>query len=247
MSAKHALLGLLLQRDAYPYELADRLQARLGPAWAINSGQLYQTIGKLEQDGLIELVGDGPGSRTERRVFSITERGTAEFERWFAGSTSGARLTRRPLLVKLTLAGPERLDEALKQIAAYERDCAEKLKQLSKMVDEVPADGPQVRADHVLLRLGLSADIFQIEGELRWARHAHEMVSWLRNREALWPSAHERSDARSDTARKRRDARENLFSRMAARNPRPLPVRKGTGTSGGQSGTGSEEGDDPST
>src|ERR1700733_14786530 len=99
MSAKHALLGLLLQRSAYPYELADRLQARLGPAWEINSGQVYQTVRRLEQDGLIEQVDRATAVREDRHVFSITQRGVQEFERWFVSATRGARLSRRPLLV----------------------------------------------------------------------------------------------------------------------------------------------------
>ena len=92
MSAKHALLGLLLHRSAYPYELADRLQARLGPAWAINSGQLYQTISRLEQEGLIEQVEDPVGGREDRHIFAITDSGAAEFARWFESTTNGARL-----------------------------------------------------------------------------------------------------------------------------------------------------------
>src|SRR5271155_1044569 len=101
MSAKHALLGLLLDRSAYPYELADRLQQRLGPAWNVNSGQLYQTIHRLESDGLIERVDGVVGDRNFRHVFAITDDGVAEFERWF-DRESGVRLARRPLLVKIT-------------------------------------------------------------------------------------------------------------------------------------------------
>lgn len=220
MSAKHALLGLLLDRSAYPYQLADRLQQRLGPAWAVNSGQLYQTVNRLEQDGLIERVDGAAGARDDRHVFAITESGVEEWERWFASTTIGARLSRRPLLVKITLGGPERLKDALSQIDAYELECAERLKEISGRREAVPVEGPQVRAEHVLLRLGLSADIFQLEGELGWARHAHEMVSWLLGREAIWPSAHERSDELTDEARDRRDAREELFGRMAARHRR---------------------------
>lgn len=52
VSAKHALLGLLRERPAYGYQLGERLQERLGPAWAINSGHLYQTLKRMEQEGL---------------------------------------------------------------------------------------------------------------------------------------------------------------------------------------------------
>src|ERR1700685_1230557 len=108
MCAKHALLGLLRQRPAYPYELADRLQARLGPAWAINSGQLYQTVQRLEAEGLIERVDATFESHEDRHVFAITDLGVKEFEHWFESETAGARLPRRPLIAKITLAGPGR-------------------------------------------------------------------------------------------------------------------------------------------
>jgi DNA-binding PadR family transcriptional regulator len=213
MSAKYALLGLLLQRSSYPYELGDRLLQRLGPAWKVNSGQLYQTIERMEEDGLIERVDPGAQGPKDRHVFKATTGGAEEFERWFVADTSVTRLSRRPLTVKLTLAGPARLSDALEQIAAYELECARRLTELSRLHESVAVQGPRVRADHVLLRLNLSADIFALEAELRWARHAHEMISWLQGRDAIWSSETERSDAPVKDARK--DARAQLFGRMA--------------------------------
>ncbi len=218
MSAKYALLGLLLDRPAYPYELADRLQARLGPTWAINSGQLYQTIASLEEDGLIERVEGAVKGRKDRHIFEITDPGAEDFERWFGDTLGGARLSRRPLLVKVTLAGPKRIAGALAQIESYELDCAARLTELSRKREEIPDQGAQVRADHVLLRLNLSADIFQLEGELRWATHAREMVSLLLGREAIWPSASEHSGVPGDEAHDRKDTRDELFGKMAARH-----------------------------
>jgi DNA-binding PadR family transcriptional regulator len=213
MSAKHALLGLLLNKPAYPYELGNRLEARLGPSWLINSGQLYQTIGKLAEGGLIERI---DVAADDRHLYQITGRGEEEFERWFEGPPSTARLSRRPLLVKITLGGPERLEDALKQLDAYELDLAARLKDLSSEQEDIPLDEvAPVRADHVLRRLNLSADVCQLEGELRWAKLARETISLLLSREAIWPSAAERSAASTDASR----ARKELFGRMAARGP----------------------------
>jgi DNA-binding PadR family transcriptional regulator len=211
MSARHALLGLLLDRPAYPYELADRLQKRLGPTWAVNSGQLYQAIKSMEKDELIERD-EGPGTgRDDRHIYAITDAGAAEFERWF-DKKSSVRISRRPLLVKITLAGPKRLEAALAKIDAYELDCVACLQELTREREEIPDDGRLVRADHLLLRLNLSADILQLEAELQWARHAREMVSWLQSRDAVWPSTRERPDV----ADQGREARRELFARMAA-------------------------------
>lgn len=216
MSAKHALLGLLLHKPAYRYQLGDRLQERLGPAWKINSGQLYQTIGRLEGDGLIERIDDASDDLGERHVFAITQAGAAEFERWFDDAISRARLARRPLLVKIALAGPDRLCNTLTELDAYERDCTACLQEHLRLRDAIPLGGYRVRADHELLRLSLSAEITQLEAELGWARHARERISWLLQQDAIWPLARQRSSESESAVQARRDARSELFGRMAA-------------------------------
>lgn len=216
MSAKHALLGLLLDRPAYPYQLANRLAERLGPAWEVNSGQLYQTIKSLEKDGLIERVCENSSEREHRHVFEITEEGVVEFERFFEESGEAVRLSRRPLLLKITFAGPAQLEDALAKVDAYERECARRLAETARLREELPADGPLLRADHLLLRLNLSADIFQLEGELRWAAHAREMLSWLASQEALWPGEHRRSAPAAESGPEDSgSARRELFGRIA--------------------------------
>lgn len=229
MSAKHALLGLLLGRPAYGYELAYRLEERLGPAWAINSGQVSATIRAMEAEGLIARVDKtATAAHAKRQFFEITERGVEDCERWRASDTPAPRLTRRPLLVKLMLAGPDRLSEALEQIEAQQQELAEQLKELSRLFSEVPDDGLQVRADHAVLRLGLSADISEIKAELEWLRQAGQTVSWLMAHDAVWPSAAERSDGLSETARQRSEARAELFGRMRNRPLRSVSAEEGT-------------------
>jgi len=226
MSAKHALLGLLRQRPAYAYELADRLRTQLGPAWHLNSGQVSQTMRLIERDGLIAEVDASSEGSGRRRVMAITDSGMEDFERWFVEETVGASLSRRPLLVKIALAGRERLKDVLVHIDAYEHGCAEKLRDLSKAREDVPRDAVRVRADHVLLRLGLSADINQLQAELEWARHAREVIRWLEDQDALWPSGQTRPESVPAESPDRREAREHLFARMATRHLEPVPHKE---------------------
>ncbi len=215
MNARHTLLGLLLDGPTYPYQLAERLQKRLGPAWRINSGYLSQTIKGMERDGLIERIDRGiqsekaPHSKKNRHVYAITQQGVDEFERFFGGKTMLIPLSQEPLLVKITFAGPGRREGLLEQIDANERDCTSRLTALARARDESVIEGPQVRADQVLYRLSLEFDIIQLEGGLRWLRHAREMVSSLFARDTIWPFALERSTNQT---------REGLFGRMATRH-----------------------------
>ncbi len=187
MSAKHVVLGLLLEGPAYQYQLRDQMKHRLGPAWEVDTGQLSRIMRELARDELIVPVDSVASSRSRRHVYRIAERGVEELESWL-DKGEGVRLPRRPLLVKLTLGGQHRLEgNALAKIDAYEADCTRVGSELTRLLTEIPPDGALVRADHLLLRLNLSADVAHVEGELKWARHARETVTWLQAHEAVWP------------------------------------------------------------
>lgn len=53
MAIKHAVLGLLLERRGYGYELMQRLEGRLGPAWKLNPSTVYAALDQLEDEGMI--------------------------------------------------------------------------------------------------------------------------------------------------------------------------------------------------
>lgn len=215
MSTKHALLGLLLEGPSYPYQLADRLKARLGPAWALNSGQVSNAINQMKKEKLIEPVADGPGGQKRRRSVSITESGEREFEAWLEAILVAVKLPRRPELLKITLAGPTRLNTVLDHLEAYEERYTKRLNEFKDIRNLIPHQPTLVRADHVLLRLNLSFDISLLEGELQRAREMREMVLWLHAQpNAVWPSIADPPG--TEKARARQDARDELFEEMAA-------------------------------
>jgi DNA-binding PadR family transcriptional regulator len=215
MSAAHAILRLLHDKPAYQYELGNQLPRRLGPSWAVNTGQLSQITKRLVEEGLIECVDGASGAREDRRIYAITEKGIVEFDSWWSSTDdpNEPRLAaRRSLLVKISLAGPERLAESLELIDSYKEECAQELDQLMKEEAKI-VDGPIVRADHEMLRLGLAENIIHKEGQLQWAELARQKVNRLLKEEAIWPSARERAAAAKDEDRR---AREELFRQMAA-------------------------------
>jgi DNA-binding PadR family transcriptional regulator len=212
MSSKHALLGLLLDRPGYPYQLGDRLEQRLGPNWRVDSGTLYNTVKAMEEDRLIERVESVPTPRGDRHVYSITDRGVREFERWFDKTPDAVRLPRRPLMLKITFAGPDRLAQAIGKLDDYERECAERLSAIAGMHEALPAAEEELlRADHLLLRVNLSSDIYALKGELRWAQNSRELLTWLSEQEhAVWPNGAGRQNRTASAS-----ARTQLFTRIA--------------------------------
>lgn len=84
MSLDHILLGLL--RDpATGYALKSTFSERIRHFWSAEFSQIYPTLKRLEQRGML-------GSRVEpspkgpnRKVYSLTEEGREELRRWLRG------------------------------------------------------------------------------------------------------------------------------------------------------------------
>ena len=70
MTVKHSLLALLAESPGTGYALKQRYEERTGALWPVNIGQVYKTLGRLEQDGLVaHAEGD------ENALFELTELG----------------------------------------------------------------------------------------------------------------------------------------------------------------------------
>lgn len=70
-----ALLGALADGPAHGYELIQRLEERTRGMWRPSPGSVYPTLQMLEEQGLIR--GE---QRDDKRVYAITEAGTAELQ-----------------------------------------------------------------------------------------------------------------------------------------------------------------------
>jgi DNA-binding PadR family transcriptional regulator len=182
---------------------------------------MTQIVRSLHEDELIEPIAmPTPRGDDRSKVYAITDKGHADWEGFFQSGPNVAQLARRSLLVKIALAGPERLGEVLAQLDRYEEDCIERVNEVNEALDKLlPDDQLQPRAENVFVRLGVDADVYQLKAELAWARHARQMVSWLLGSDAIWPSARHRAGAPSDASQARRDeARQSILNRLAQRD-----------------------------
>ena len=66
MSVKYAVLGLLVQRRGYGYDLVQRFEEQVGPAWQLNAGAIYVAPDHV----LVEMVrGLGGATKPVKRPF----------------------------------------------------------------------------------------------------------------------------------------------------------------------------------
>jgi DNA-binding PadR family transcriptional regulator len=82
MSTRLVILGLLRDQPLHGYEIKHIIEEHMGDWTSIAVGSIYFALGKLSEEGLIEMVAtEKAGNRPSRSVYQITEAGRAEFLR----------------------------------------------------------------------------------------------------------------------------------------------------------------------
>jgi DNA-binding PadR family transcriptional regulator len=105
MPIQHAVLGLLEDGPSYGYELKTRFEAAIGPQWGpLNIGHLYQTLDRLERDGLVSSERVPTDTRPDRRVFTLSPAGRDELAEWLAQPAERSGGYRDELFFKLMVA-----------------------------------------------------------------------------------------------------------------------------------------------
>jgi DNA-binding PadR family transcriptional regulator len=87
MSVRYAILGLLAQKPRHGYELRVAFEAVVGgdENWEVKPAQIYTTLERLEEAGLVERTSDlGEGDEPSRRVYALTRSGHEALAEWFA-------------------------------------------------------------------------------------------------------------------------------------------------------------------
>lgn len=119
-----ALLGLLLERPGHGGDLANRLAARLGETWRVDTNDVYRLLEQLERTGLVS-ARDEPKRSNQRRthlVYYPTEETSEALTTWME-----TLLPREPvrlgLQAKLSVARAQDAPRLLIALRAYEREC----------------------------------------------------------------------------------------------------------------------------
>ncbi|WP_435242825.1 PadR family transcriptional regulator [Streptomyces cucumeris] len=115
MALRHAVLAALLHEELSGYQLAKAFDTGVANFWHALPQQLYAELTRLEADGLVtgrEVVQD---TRPNKRLFTVTDAGHAELER-FAAATAKPSFIRDDLLVKVQAVDHVSADAVIAQL-----------------------------------------------------------------------------------------------------------------------------------
>ncbi len=158
---QEVVLAMLAKEPAHGYQLRARLQQALGPAGdAMNAGQIYVTLARLEKAGLVSCErAAGLPDRPDRKVHALTAAGQQRVSDWIADvSWPGPGLAEFHL--KVIAAAAARLADPVAIIDSQRRELLRRLRDAQRAAMAEPDD-----SDAALLIEGI---VLRLQADLRW-------------------------------------------------------------------------------
>jgi DNA-binding PadR family transcriptional regulator len=172
LAIKHSILGLLHYKDMHGYRIKEHIEKNFGHMWSINHGQIYQSLKKMQGEGLVSMVELAPSDNggPHKKLYTITDKGRTEFAEWLASDPEGQMLLRDPFLTRFVFfdfGDRERALEIIQgQIDLYED-------QLARRRDNMPKRRRQGAYVSLVADLGFNFN----EMYLEWLKQAHKEIS----------------------------------------------------------------------
>jgi DNA-binding PadR family transcriptional regulator len=121
---KAAVLGVLLEAPGHGYDVAKRLNQRMG-TWIVNPKHIYEPLKQLEKAGLVwsrrEPIPTPPGFR---KVYYPTDAARGARDAWF-GSPPALSVLRADIHARLAFSTPEDAPALLRALHEYRADLIE--------------------------------------------------------------------------------------------------------------------------
>lgn len=102
---KYALLGFLNLQPYTGYDLSAHMEVSTAHFWHAKLSQIYTTLKKLEQEGLVESEIEEQDDRPDKRIYTITPAGRDDLQAWLAQPMTDMDQTKLKLLLKVFFAG----------------------------------------------------------------------------------------------------------------------------------------------
>jgi DNA-binding PadR family transcriptional regulator len=149
---------LLSEGPKYGLRLQSEFEARTGEVWPLNVGQVYTTLQRLERDRLVE--SDGGGGRSRKR-YKITSAGADELAGWLRTPPDLVPPPRDELVIKVLVALQIPGIDIHEILQGHRRHVIEVMQRYTR----IKADASE---DDVALALVADAELFRLEGIVRW-------------------------------------------------------------------------------
>ena len=177
---KFALLGFLKYESKTGYDLKQTMDKSTGHFWHAKQSQIYTTLKKLEEGGLLISHPEPQERRPDRRVYKITGSGEKALQEWLLQPVTQLDTAKELLLLKLFFSGTLEKETILTQLRLL-RNLHERQAELYKtetpdFIQEITALQPELKQDAHLWEAARRFGELHEKMYIRWLDETISMV-----------------------------------------------------------------------
>jgi len=176
-----ALLGLVIDRPSYAYELAQRFERTYGSALPLSSvSHAYAALGTLKDRELVEELPARKTGRQPKPHYRATAKGMEEYHAWLIGQVADERRRQKVFLLQLTTLTRNPCN-AMQILDDYEQACLDSscTAPIARGAAGVPSSALELQAKLIAEEKRLA-----IGAKIEWARFARGELKAFANARA---------------------------------------------------------------
>ncbi len=172
---QEVVLAMLAKEPSHGYQLRARLRDALGPLGdAMNAGQVYVTLTRLEKAGLLAVETSTDGAdRSDRKVYALTPDGQQRVAEWIA-EVSWPKPDLAEFHLKLIAAASAGLADPLTIVDTQRRELLRRLHDAQRAAMAEP--------DRSAAALLLEGIVLRLQADLRWLEACEKNWTHRRSR-----------------------------------------------------------------
>jgi PadR family transcriptional regulator, regulatory protein AphA len=178
VSLTHAILGILSYRSMTGYDLKTHsFDTTVAHFWPADQAQIYRTLDKMAEQGWVESQIEFQEDRPNRKVYTITDTGREELQRWLL-TNQPLSPYREPFLIQLFFSNLLTNGQIIALLEAQVEAHQERLARYGQ-IRLPPLDQLMEIRGAALQRLTLELGIENEHAYLRWLQLAIDTVRRL--------------------------------------------------------------------
>ena len=177
---RYAILGLIRHEPLSGYDIKKRAGGGLGFFWSAGFGQIYPTLRRLEEEGLVTKK-TAAGKNADRILHSISKKGIQELEKWLKLPAEKETI-KSEFVLKLFFSGGLGTEQNLMAVADIRKNGEEKLAILEGYENSLRAELAKSAGhsggndDHLNFLLAVLYGKALYAASLKWAKEAESML-----------------------------------------------------------------------
>jgi DNA-binding PadR family transcriptional regulator len=163
---KAAALAVLLEEPTYGYEVAKRINRRMGASWHVQEKHIYTVLRQLEDAGLVlSEKRPIPSPPYWRRFYHPTETAVEARREWLI-TPPVASIVRADIHARLAFSNDEDIPELLRALGEWRLDLLEEIE------ENAATETPRVSWLGTIMSLYRSAVDQRLKAEVEWVGEA---------------------------------------------------------------------------